>query len=86
MAQRGNEWRKAYPSKTLWIWIHNRHVAHHLLLRLSIADAADLKEIFCNKDGWEFIRALDPNNDLKPTVAMLLAVLDKLNEAATHAS
>jgi len=79
MKQRGEEWRKANPGMVPQIRIQNNHVAHHLLLRLSIFDAADLKEIFCNRDGWEFIRALDRENDLKPTVAMLLAVLDKMN-------
>lgn len=80
MKQRGEEWRKANPAKAPQIRIQNNHVAHHLLLRLSILDAADLKEIFCNRDGWEFIRALDPENDLKPTVAMLLDSLEKMSE------
>jgi hypothetical protein len=86
MKQRGDEWRKSHPTKTPQIRIQNNHVAHHLLLRLSIPDAADLQEIFCNRDGWEFIGSLDPENDVKPTIAMLLAVLDKLNEVPNHAA
>jgi hypothetical protein len=80
MTERGQEWRKTHSAKTPRIRIQNNHVAHHLLLRLRIGDAAELKEVFCNKDGWEFIGALDLGNDLLPTVAMLLAVLDKMSE------
>jgi hypothetical protein len=82
MTERGQEWRKTHSLNTPQIRIQDNHVAHHLLLRLRINDAANLQEIFCNKDGWEFIKALDPENNLLPTVSMILAVLDKVNETA----
>ena len=41
-------------------------------------DAVSLQEILCNADGWEFIKALDPQGDVQPTIAMFLAVRNNL--------
>src|SRR2546423_990652 len=80
MTLRGKEWRKIHPKKTPNIRIQNLHMAHHGMVRLPIGFAAEVGEVFCNQDGWEFLKALDPQNEIQPTVSMVLAVLDRMNK------
>jgi len=82
MAERGNTWRRANQRKIPEIVIYGL-VAHGGLLRTPLNEGISFGWVRTNADGFEFMKALDPQGEIYPTVAMFLAMLERMEKVST---